>query len=73
MKTYTALRLYNVSVRVTVNASSPEEAAEAVGGYLECRYEANGDTQPEVDTDAGSVVVYEGETTDGDPVYEDFC
>jgi hypothetical protein len=73
MKTYTAVRLYNVSVRVTVQASSPEEAADAVGGYLECRYEANGDTQPEVDTDAGSVVVYEGETTDGEPVYEDYC
>ena len=71
MKTYTAVRMYNVEIRVTVQASSPEEAAEAVGGYLECRYEANGDAQPAVDTDAGSVVVYEGDTTDGDPVYED--
>ena len=43
MKTYTAVRMYNVEIRVTVQASSPEEAAEAVGGYLECRYEANGD------------------------------
>jgi hypothetical protein len=73
MKTYTAIRMYNVEVRATVQASSPEEAAEAVGGYLECRFEADGDTQPEAETDAGSTVVYEGETTDGDPVYEDYC
>ena len=29
--------------------------------------------QPAVDTDAGSVVVYEGDTMDGEPVYEDDC
>jgi hypothetical protein len=73
MKTYTAVRLYNVEIRVTIQASSPEEAAEAVGGYLECRFESDGNTQPAVETDAGSVVVYQGETTDEDPVYEDYC